>query len=122
LTVEEAQSRASQVPDSADLLVALLAHGANPAAEALRHSGVLLDRVRQHLPVVKGDDADIDDVLRLADQAAGEAGHTYVGPGHLLLGLLHLGHGRAVEVPAEMGVSSQQRESEVISTMAGVLP
>jgi ATP-dependent Clp protease ATP-binding subunit ClpC len=127
LATEEAQNRSSEVVDSGDMLVALLVHGGNPGAEALQHAGVRVDRVRRHLASDLGAGAgagagDLEEILRSADEAAGAMGHSYVGPEHLLIGLLRLRRGRGLEALAEMGVSTRQVESEIISTMAGVLP
>lgn len=47
--------------------------------------------------------------LELAYQEAYELGHSYVGPEHVLLGLLHEGEGLASEILREQGLSTARR-------------
>jgi len=51
-------------------------------------------------------------VLALAQQEARRLNHDYVGPEHLLLGLLMLGQGVAVSVLKSMGLSIEKLRLE----------
>ena len=51
-----------------------------------------------------------EEVLRLAQEAAGELGHGYVGSEHLLLGLLKIGTGVAAAVLNKNGITAENIE------------
>ena len=59
-------------------------------------------------------------VLRLAQAAAEELGHSYVGSEHLLLGLLREEGGSARRCLSEQGVQAERIQEEIIR-MVGVV-
>ena len=52
--------------------------------------------------------------LRLAQEAAGELGHSYVGSEHLLLGILGSGDSGARRCLTEQGISAEQVKKSLV--------
>ena len=53
------------------------------------------------------------EALRLAQETAGQMGHSYVGSEHLLTGLAKENGGMANKVLAEFGVTAEKVEAEI---------
>jgi len=60
--------------------------------------------------------------LRLAQEAAGELGHSYVGSEHLLLGLLRDGEGMAGRCLAEQAITAQNVRDIIVRVLGTGLP
>jgi hypothetical protein len=107
------------------LLLALLQQGTGVAAEALQRFGVSLEvaesEVRKRVAV---GNAVFDETLQFTPQAkmalelssreALRLNHSYIGTEHLLLGIIRVGEGVAVEVLVSLGVDLEQLRNEVI--------
>ena len=63
-----------------------------------------------------------EEVLRLAQEAAGELGHGYVGSEHLLLGLIREKDGLAHQVLTENGLTADMIRSIIVRSVGSGLP
>lgn len=117
------------------LLLALVSIRPNIALQVLSALSVDYAQVRSNLEFLiaqssrKGAVAELDAiprrlapqterVLELTFDEAARLGHGYVGPEHLLLGLLRVEEGMAADVLAMAGVSLEQARLQTIQTLA----
>ena len=63
-----------------------------------------------------------EEVLRLAQEAAGELGHGYVGSEHLLLGLIREKDGLAHQVLTENGLTADMIRNIIVRSVGSGLP
>ena len=63
-----------------------------------------------------------EEVLRLAQEAAGELGHGYVGSEHLLLGLIREKEGMAHQVLTEAGLTEDMIRNIIVRSVGSGLP
>jgi ATP-dependent Clp protease ATP-binding subunit ClpC len=100
------------------LLIGLLQEDGGVAGRVLRELGLEEDRVREMIErvrpreVVENQDielgSDTQKVLEFAIEEARRMGHHYIGTEHLLLGLVRMEEGLAMEVLRKMGVTGEQ--------------
>ncbi len=115
------------------LLLSLIQDRDGVAARALLALGVTEDPARQrilqlvepgldepvgHLPFT----ARAKKALGLAVREAADLGHLYIGPEHLLLGLVRQDDGVAVQVLTDLGVTRAQVRKQVVSLLATAPP
>lgn len=124
LAQEAAMSMGSAWIDSDHLLIGLLNESDGAAAQALRASGVDASEVanlaRQQSKARRNSSAqpDLSDhskrTLELAVDEARRLGHNYIGTEHLLLGLLRLEEGAALDILRTLNISREQIRQQAI--------
>ncbi|CCF84664.1 Clp protease N-terminal domain-containing protein [Nitrolancea hollandica] len=131
LADREAQKLHHHFIGTEHLLLGILTEGQGIAAGVLASLGVPLAEVRQQILSVIGqtyvpEDSETPDkfqkfterareVLRYAQEEAQRLNHTYIGPEHLLLGLVREGDGVAARVLSNMGVDLRKVRAAVAS-------
>ena len=128
LTKEEAERAGNAYIGTEHLLLAILDHGDNVGARALGEMNVTAEPVRAALESVTRPEpkpagagqptARTKRALEAAFQQARAMGHDYVGPEHLLLGLVIEGEGIAARVLHELGVDAERTRAEVTRLLA----
>jgi ATP-dependent Clp protease ATP-binding subunit ClpC len=110
------------------LLLGILREGDGPAAEALASLEVGLDPAREQVAEITGRGQQAPSghipftprakkVLELSLREALGLEHQYIGPEHILLGLITEGHGVAVEVLRVLGAEPEQVRARVIELL-----
>jgi ATP-dependent Clp protease ATP-binding subunit ClpC len=110
------------------LLLGILRDGDGAAAEALASLEVGLDPAREQVAEITGRGQQAPSghipftprakkVLELSLREALSLEHQYIGPEHILLGLLTEGHGVAVEVLRVLGAEPEQVRARVIELL-----
>jgi ATP-dependent Clp protease ATP-binding subunit ClpA len=129
LTQEEAEIDGHGYIGTEHLLLAILADGQNVGARALREMGVAFEQVRAALAALSGRPEPKPDtqpqptertkrVIEIAFQQAMAIGHNYLGPEHLLLGLVVEAEGVAARVLRDLGVTPERTWVEVTRLLA----
>lgn len=123
LAQEAAMSMDSASIDSDHLLIGLLNEADGAAAQALSASGVdasaVANLARQQSQARRRSPAQLDlsndskRTLELAVDEARRLGHTYIGTEHLLLGLVRLEGGAALEILRKLNISREQIRQQV---------
>lgn len=129
LAQEEARQLNHNYIGTEHLLLGMLAEGEGVAAKTLDKFGLTLAQVREkvrekvgeeeaeapsgHIPFTPRAKRMLEEGLREALLLA----HNYIGTEHMLLGLVRLGQGRAVEVLTELGIELPQVRSAVIELL-----
>jgi ATP-dependent Clp protease ATP-binding subunit ClpC len=107
------------------LLLGVLREDGGVAAEALASLEVGLDPAREQVAEITGRGQQAPSghipftprakkVLELSLREALRLGHPYIGPEHILLGLISEGHGVAVEVLRVLGAPPEQVQARVL--------
>ena len=107
------------------LLLGLLREDGGVAAEALASLEVGLDAAREQVAEIVGRGREAPSghipftprakkVLELSLREALQLGHPYIGPEHILLGLITEGHGVAVEVLGVLGAPPERTRARVL--------
>lgn len=131
LAQEEARRLGHNLVGTEQILLGLIAEGTGVAAKVLTEQGVTLENARIEVekiigrgnrflppeipftPKVKG-------VFEQSFQEARKLGHNYIGPEHLLLGLLQTSEGVAAKVLENLGVDSAKVRNAVIRMLGEV--
>src|SRR5712675_2457271 len=111
------------------LLLGLVREGEGVAAKVLSNLGVELNRVRSAVEFIigRGDRPTVGEigltprakkVIELAVDEARRLGHHYIGPEHLLMGLVREGEGIAAGVLESLGVNLDKVRHEVIRVLS----
>lgn len=125
LAQEEARRLGHNLVGTEQILLGLIGEGTGVAAKVLTELGVTLQNARAEVEKIIGRgnrpvSAEIPftpKVKRVFEQAFTEAralGHNYIGPEHLLLGLLREGEGVAAKVLNNLGVDSSEARNTTI--------
>ena len=115
------------------LLLGLLRQGDSVAAQALESLGVSLDAVRQQVEEITGRGQQVPSevipftprakkVLELSLRESVQLGQNYIGPEHILLGLLREGDGVAPQVLVKLGTDLNRVREQVIQLISGQQP
>jgi ATP-dependent Clp protease ATP-binding subunit ClpC len=118
LAHEEAERMRHTHIGTEHLLLGLMREEGGLAGRVLRELGLEFDRVQKMIEklVGLGDfttqrptlSPGTQKVLELAVEQARELGHHYIGVEHLLLGIIELGEGIAIDALSQLGVTSEQ--------------
>jgi ATP-dependent Clp protease ATP-binding subunit ClpC len=113
-------------------LLGLVAEADNVGAEVLENLGILVAAVRAQVEEIigHGDDATgpvgqqpftprAKKVLELSIREAQQLGHSYLGPEHLLLGLVREGEGVAAQVLIKLGADLSSVRGQVLMLLTG---
>ncbi len=128
LAQEEARSLGHNLVGTEQILLGLIAEGTGVAAKVLTEQGVTLQATRLEVEKIIGRfsrfvPAEIPftpkakGVFEQAFEEARQLGHNYIGPEHLLLGLLREGNGVAAKVLEHLGVDSTKVRTAVIKAL-----
>ena len=131
LAQEEARRLGHNFVGTEQILLGLIGEGTGVAAKVLTELGVTLQDARKEVERIIGrgsrpvptDIPFTPKVKRVFEQALTEAralGHNYIGPEHLLLGLLREGEGVAAKVLANLDVDLEQVRTAVIRKVGEV--
>ncbi len=114
------------------LLLGLLREGSSPAAQVLQDMGLDLETVRSEVEKITGQeeqkaaqakkmdfDSSAKNAIGFAIEEGFNLGHNYVGPEHLLLGLLKEGGSVAGQVLNNLGVDPEQFRKDLIYQVVG---
>jgi ATP-dependent Clp protease ATP-binding subunit ClpA len=129
LAQEEARILSHNYIGTEHVLLGLLHEGESVAAKALDGLGIQLEPVRQQVEEIVGRGkqapsghipftARAKRVLELALREALQLGHNYIGPEHILLGLVREGEGIAAQVLVRLGADLNRVRQEVIQRLA----
>ena len=122
LAVDEARRLDHQYIGTEHLLLGLVREGEGIAAGVLESLGVSLDRVRAQVVHVLSQSAGVSGVaytagarraFALAQAEAGRLEHSFLGTGHLLLGLVAEGAGAAAGALADLGLTADAARAEL---------
>jgi Clp amino terminal domain, pathogenicity island component/UvrB/uvrC motif len=126
---EEARELNHNYIGTEHLLLAILRDGRGGAAEALDSLAITEELVRQQVEEIVGRGRKSPSghipftptakkTMELSLSEATALGHTYIGPEHLLLGLVRVGEGPATQVLAALGVDPKRVREQVIRQMS----
>jgi ATP-dependent Clp protease ATP-binding subunit ClpA len=129
LAEEEARMLGHDYIGTEHLLLGLVHEGDGVVAEALGSLGISREAVRQRAgeAVGQGRQASPESIpfllrakkaLELSRREAFQLGHSYIGPEHILLGLLREGDGVAARVLAGLGADLNRVRQQVIRLLA----
>jgi len=130
LAQEEARDLDHAFIGTEHILLALIREGDGLAHQALGALGVRYKVVRKMVKEVIGDNTNpslgsppftprAKKVLELSLREALQLGHSYIGPEHLLLGLVREGDGVAAQVLQDLGADMARVRALVIQLMSG---
>jgi ATP-dependent Clp protease ATP-binding subunit ClpC len=129
LAQEEARELNHNYIGTEHILLGLVHEGSGPAGAALDLLGVTLEGARAgvvsivsrgpgqpsgHIPFTPRSKK----VLELSLREAMDLGHTYIGPEHILLGLIREGEGVATHVLQNLGVSADRLRDTVLGLIS----
>src|SRR5437588_6095776 len=125
LAQEEAQRFNHNYIGTEHLLLGLVREGDGIAARVLANLGVQLPKIRSAVEFIvgRGDGLTVGDpgltprakkVIELAMDEARRLNNHYIGPEHLLLGLVREGGGIGVGILASLGVRPEKVEQQVM--------
>ncbi len=125
LAQEEARMLRHNYIGTEHILLGVLHEGGGVAGSALDSLGVTLEAARERVVAIVGRGEDqlsghipftprSKKVLELSLREALNLGHTYIGPEHILLGLIREGEGVATHVLRDLGVSAERARETVI--------
>ncbi|GGM24629.1 ATP-dependent Clp protease ATP-binding subunit [Dactylosporangium sucinum] len=126
LAQEEARTHNHNYIGTEHMLLGLVQEGEG----ALQRLGVTLDRARREVEDLIGHGTQapgghipftprFKKVLELALRESLQLGHNFIGPEHVLLGLVREGEGTAVRVLARLGVTLNDVRAEVLGSLTG---
>src|ERR1700734_1179622 len=130
LAQEEARMLNHNYVGTEHILLGLIHEGQGTAAKALESLGIGLDMVRREVEEVIGEGQEAPSghipftprakkVLELALREALELNHNYIGPEHVLLGLIREGEGVAAQVLVRLGADLDRVRQQVIDLLHG---
>jgi len=128
LAAEEARTNGEPFVDTEHILLGLLGVGQGVAFEVLAGLGLTLDGVRAEVgpPARRGEPAAVGHVpftssakraLELSMREALQLGHNWIGPEHLLLGLLRHDTGVALQVLTDAGVDAADVRGRLVDAL-----
>ncbi|WP_254174995.1 ATP-dependent Clp protease ATP-binding subunit [Planktothrix pseudagardhii] len=128
LSQEEARRLGHNFVGTEQLLVGLISEGSNVAAKILVAQGLVLRDVQKEVEAMIGRGSGFVPVeipftprakriFEMAMKEARQMGNNYIGPEHLLLGLLQDNEGVAAKVLENLGVDRSQLRTEVIKAL-----
>jgi ATP-dependent Clp protease ATP-binding subunit ClpC len=127
LAQDETRRLQHQYVGTEQLLAGLLAEGGSIAAQVLTAAGVELELVKRtierHVGRGRGTPDEIPftprtkATLEIALKQSQQLGHSYIGPEHLLLGILIEGQGLGARVLEDLGVNCKTLEQQLRSAM-----
>jgi ATP-dependent Clp protease ATP-binding subunit ClpC len=112
------------------ILLGLTRVGEGYAARALESLGISLDAVRQQVEEIIGRGQEVPSghipftprakkVLELSLRESLQLGHNYIGPEHMLLGLVREGDGVAAQILVKLGADPNRVRQQVIELVHG---
>jgi ATP-dependent Clp protease ATP-binding subunit ClpC len=115
------------------ILLGLIHEGKGVAAKSLENLGISLDAVREKVQEIIGQGQQAPyghfpftprakKVLELSLREALQLGHNYVGPEHILLGLICEGEGTAAQVLIKFGAGLNRVRQQVIQLVSDYPP
>jgi ATP-dependent Clp protease ATP-binding subunit ClpA len=115
------------------ILLGLIREGDGVAAKALESLGISLHAVRQQVEEIIGEGQQAPSevipftprskkVLELSLRESLQLGQDYVGPEHILLGLIREGDGLAAQVLVKLGAELNRVRQQVIELLSGQQP
>ncbi len=131
LAQEEAKRLQYNFVGTEHLLLGLLSAGDGLAVKVLSGMGVTLDRVRAEVEKVIGRGSTPASgeigltprakkvVLEFSVEEARQLGHNYVGPEHILLGLIREGEGVAARVLVNLGADLDKLRGQMVQQLGG---
>ena len=130
LAQEEARMLNHNYIGTEHILLGLIHEGEGVAAKALESLGISLEAVRQQVEEIIGQGQQgpsghipftprAKRVLELSLREALQLGHEYIGTEHILLGLIRVGDGVAVQVLVKLGADLNRVRQQVIQLLAG---
>jgi ATP-dependent Clp protease ATP-binding subunit ClpC len=131
LAQEEARRLGHNLVGTEQILLGLMGEGTGIAAKALSNSGVTLEAARKEVQKIIGRGMGyvpteipftpkVKRLFELAFEEARQLGHNYIGPEHLLLGLIRTGEGVAIRVLENLGVDLSNLRMQVIGMLGEV--
>ncbi|MBE9144970.1 ATP-dependent Clp protease ATP-binding subunit [Planktothrix mougeotii] len=128
LSQEEARRLGHNFVGTEQLLVGLMSEGSNIAAKILVAQGLVLRDVQKEVEAIIGRGSGFVPVeipftprakriFEMAMKEARQMGNNYIGPEHILLGLLQDNEGVAAKVLENLGVDRSQLRTEVIKAL-----
>jgi len=131
LAQEEARRLGHNLVGTEQILLGLIAEGTGVAAKVLTDQGVTLQNARVEVEKIIGRGnrfvpaeipftPKVKSVFEQSFQEARQLGNNYIGPEHLLLGLIREGEGVAAKVLENLGVDSAKVRTAVIKTLGEV--
>ncbi len=130
LAQEEARMLDHNYIGTEHILLGLVHEGENVAAKALESLGISLETVRERVEEIIGKGASpptghipftprAKKVLELSLREALQLGHNYIGPEHILLGLVREGEGVAAQVLKREGAELNRVREQVNQLLTG---
>jgi Clp amino terminal domain, pathogenicity island component/UvrB/uvrC motif len=130
LAQEEARMLNHNYIGTEHLLIGLIREDRGVAGKGLESLGISVDAVRQQVEemIGMGEQAPsghvpftprAKKVLELSLREALQLGHDYIGPGHIMLGLIREGDGVAAQVLVRLGADLNQVRQQVIQRLHG---
>jgi ATP-dependent Clp protease ATP-binding subunit ClpC len=130
LAQEEARALRYNYIGSEHVLLGLLREEQGLAAQALASFGVTLDAAREQLVLIVGAGGEVPTgqipftprakkILELALREALSLGHDYIGPEHILLGLVRENEGVATRILLHFDADSEKVRIEVVRLLSG---
>ncbi len=131
LAQEETRRLGHNLVGTEQILLGLIAEGTGIAAKALSNSGVTLEAARKEVQKIIGRGTGyvpmeipftpkVKRVFELSFEEARQLGHNYIGPEHLLLGLIRTGEGVAIRVLENLGVDLSNLRTQVMGMLGEV--
>lgn len=128
LAQEEARRLGHNFVGTEQILLGLIGEGTGVAAKVLTELGVTLQDARTEVEKIIGRGSGfvpaeipftpkVKRVFEQSFQEARQLGHNYIGPEHLLLGLIQAGEGVAVKVLENLGVDPSKVQTQVIQVL-----
>ncbi|HBM80300.1 MAG TPA: ATP-dependent Clp protease ATP-binding subunit ClpC, partial [Clostridiaceae bacterium] len=129
LAQEEAQYFDHTYVGTEHILLGIIKEGEGSASKILQNMGVTLDKVREQVENIEGRGTPsmyqtemaltprTKRLLELSIVEARNLGHNYVGPEHMLLGLIREGEGVGVAALESLGVDFNRLRQELIDSM-----
>ena len=130
LAQEEARLLNHNYIGTEHILLGLIHEGEGVAAKALESLGISLEAVRSQVEELIGQGGSSPSghipftprakkVLELSLREALQLGHNYIGPEHILLGLIREGEGVAAQVLVKLGADLSRVRQQVIQLLSG---
>jgi len=130
LAQEEARILNHNYIGTEHILLGLIREGEGLAARALESLGISLEAVRQQVEQIIGRGQQAPSghvpftprakkVLELSLREAKALGHNYIGPEHILLGLIREGSGVAAQVLVKLGADLNRVRHQVVQLLYG---
>lgn len=134
LAQEEAQYFDHSYVGTEHILLGIIKEGEGNASRILQEAGITLENVRQQVENMEGRGTPsvyqteialtprTKRLLELSIMEARNLGHNYVGPEHLLLGLLREGEGVAIAALQALGADFNKIRTELLNSMNEPIP